>query len=121
MVSGSEANDQGSAVRAFNREIDTDLADSSESYRMFMQAEETRKRTIRKVFAIILIVISGIIMVSGIKITGQSEHIEGYGDTSITYWHTAQLEYGIFFTIVGTLAVAFSVKYLEAVWKREGV
>jgi ABC-type phosphate transport system permease subunit len=101
----------------------SETKDFSEKSRIVMEYEEIGKRAIRTVFGIILVVVSGIMMVSGIKVIGQSQHFGGgyYLGGTYTYWHPAQFEWGIFFTLVGTLAVAFSFMLLVSTWKRKGV
>ena len=62
--------------------------------------------------ATILVLVSLVIMIVGINLIGASEHIEPAFTGSYVIWHLAELEWGIFITIIGTLALAGSFKIL---------
>jgi len=82
---------------------------------------ELDRRTIRTMFAIFLVVAVVAIMVFGIKMIGESEHISTGGLGYYTHHDQAQLQFGIFITLLSALALVGSVKAVVAVWKRKGV
>ena len=62
--------------------------------------------------ATILVLVSLVIMIIGINLIGASEHYELATTGNYVIWHLAELEWGIFITIIGTLALAGSSKIL---------
>jgi len=83
--------------------------------------KEFDRKLIRILSAFFLVVAVAAVMVFGIKMIGESErYLPGVGEFS-TYHDQSQLQYGIFITIISTLALVVSVKLLVAEWKRKGV
>jgi hypothetical protein len=62
--------------------------------------------------AAIPVLVSMIIMIVGILVIGGSEHLVVSSTGHYVFWQQAELEWGIFITIIGALALAGSFKIL---------
>jgi hypothetical protein len=81
-----------------------------------VRLKDKKKRMKRLARAIVMILVSGLILVAGIIVIGDSQT---YEETSSgpRYWDSFQLEVGIFLTLVGAILVALSSNHLIASWK----
>jgi hypothetical protein len=79
--------------------------------------KDKEKRFWRLARAIVMILVSGLILVAGIIVIGDSQTY-AYTSSGVEYhWDSFQLEAGIFLTLIGTILVALSSNHLIASWR----
>ena len=78
-------------------------------------ARDERNR--RVVLALTAVVVSAVIMVIGIAITGGAETVHYGSDYAYSYWSTPQFEIGVFMTLIGTVLLALSANFLTKSWR----